>query len=84
MSQASALGRQILDLTVILIPLCFEKPSHAAPHLNHTFLNCLFFFQDFFYFTMVLRAGRDGPSWIGRSQCVQFLPYIYSTFTISH
>lgn len=45
MSQASALGRQILDLTVILIPLCFEKPSHAAPHLNHTFLNCLFFFK---------------------------------------
>ncbi len=33
-SQAAALGRQILDLTVVFVPLSSEKPPHANLILN--------------------------------------------------
>lgn len=34
MSQAGALGRQILDLAVVFLLVSSEKPPHARPDLN--------------------------------------------------
>lgn len=69
MSQAGAFGGQVLDLTVILNSVGFEKPPHAHLSVNLWFKSQIFFLS-------ICKARNGCAAWSGRTWCAPFQQYL--------